>query len=554
MTEQRPPGLRLRFDELIVDNFAGGGGASTGIRFATGRDPDLAINHDPEALAMYRANHPGTQVLCEDVFDVDPRKATGGRPVGLGWFSPDCTFFSKARGGKPHRDKHRARRRRGLAGVVLKWAAQVRPRVIFVENVEEFKQWGPLGADGQPDPARRGESFRRWCSRLRNLGYTVEMRELRACDFGAPTSRKRLFIIARCDGEPIVWPAPTHGPGRARPFRTAAECIDWTIPCPSIFTRKKPLAEATLRRIARGIQRYVLEAKQPFIVPLTHQGGDRVYAIDEPLRTVTGANRGEQAMVAPVLARIGQTGGNGAYVNDVRDPVTTVTTKAEHLLVMPSLAPFVSAYHGDKRPGDVRGASLNETLPTQDTSNRYALVAAFLAKHYGGGENGQQPPGLQMTLPLGTITAVDHHALVASSLVKLKGTCRAGQPVTEPLGTVQAQGLHYAEVRAFLMAYYGVDQDAQLGLPMPTATTRDRFAVVTVAGIDYAIVDIGMRMLTPRELFNAQGFPADYVIDAQHEGKPLTKTAQVAKGGNSVPPPFSEALVTAQYQETADAR
>jgi DNA (cytosine-5)-methyltransferase 1 len=334
MTEQRPPGLRLRFDELIVDNFAGGGGASTGIRFATGRDPDLAINHDPEALAMYRANHPGTQVLCEDVFDVDPRKATGGRPVGLGWFSPDCTFFARSRGGKPFRDKHRARRRRGLAGVVIKWAAQVKPRVICVENVEEFKDWGPLVRDARgewmPDPERKGSSFRRWCAQLRNLGYVVETRVLRACDFGAPTSRRRLFIVARCDGEAIQWPQPTHGPGRQQPFRTAAECIDWTIPCPSIFDRKKPLAEATLRRIARGIKRYVLEARQPFLVRLTHQGGDRVYSTAEPLRTITGAHRGEQAVVSPLLTRLGQTGGNGGYVNDVGQPLTTITAKAAY--------------------------------------------------------------------------------------------------------------------------------------------------------------------------------------------------------------------------------
>ncbi len=517
---------------------------------ATGRHPDIAINHDPQALEMYRANHPGTNTLCEDVFDVEPRKVTGGRPVGLGWFSPDCTFHSKARGGKPHRDKHRARRVRGLAGVVIRWAAQVRPRVICVENVEEFRDWGPLmkNAEGGwvPDPARKGDSFRRWCARLQNLGYVVEARELRACDYGAPTSRKRLFIIARCDGQPIQWPQPTHGPGRIRPYRTAAECIDWRIPCPSIFDRKKPLAPATLRRIARGIKRYVIDAAQPFVMPLTHQGSDsRVYSIAEPLRTVTGANRGEQAVVTPLLARLGQTGGNGSYVNDVRDPVTTVTTKAEHLLIVPTL---VQTGYGE-RPGQApRVPGLEKPLGTVVADGqKHALVMAFLAKHFGGGKNGQQPPGLPMTGPLGTVTAVDHHALVATSLVKLKGTCRDGQPVTEPLGTVQAQGKHYAQVCAFLVAYYGVDQDAQLGLPMPTATTRDRFAIVTIHGVDYAIVDIGMRMLSPRELFNAQGFPRDYEISPSYRGKKFTKTAQVAKAGNSVPPPCSEAVVRAQF-------
>jgi DNA (cytosine-5)-methyltransferase 1 len=274
-------------EELIVDNFAGGGGASVGIQMATGRAPDLAINHDPEALALYRANHPSTRTLCEDVFTVVPREVVAGRPVGLLWASPDCTFFSKARGGKPHRDRNRARKRRGLAGVVLKWAAQVKPRMIFVENVEEFRQWGPLGPDGQPCPKRKGQSFRRWQARLLNLGYEVESRELRACDFGAPTSRRRLFIIARCDGQPITWPEATHGPGRAAPYRTAAECIDWSIPCPSIFGRKKPLAVATQRRIARGIVRYVVNAAAPFIVPITHAGGGRAAAYGD-LRATGG--------------------------------------------------------------------------------------------------------------------------------------------------------------------------------------------------------------------------------------------------------------------------
>lgn len=442
----RPSELRIEFDGLIVDNFAGGGGASTGIWMATGRAPDLAINHNREALALYQANHPDTHVLCEDVFDVDPRAVTVGQPVGLAWFSPDCTFFSKARGAKPHRDRNRARRRRGLAGVVLKWAAQVKPRVICVENVEEFKDWGPLGPDGRPDPARRGMSFRRWVSRLVNLGYAVEMRELRACDYGAPTSRKRLFVVARCDGKPIIWPEATHGPGRPLPYRTAAECIDWTIPCPSIFDRKKPLAPATLRRIARGVMRFVIEAKQPFIVPITHTGCDRVHSIQDPLRTITGAHRGEFALISPTLIQTG---------------------------------------YGERK--------------------------------------GQAPrvPGL-------------------------KGTFKDSQPVDARIATVQAQGNHYAEVRAFLLKYYGTDQAPQLGLPLSTVTTKDRFALVTVAGTDSAIVDIGMRMLTPRELFNGNGFPRDYKIDPEVDGKPLTRTSQVFMCGNAVPPHLSRAIVAAQ--------
>ena len=659
----RPPVLRLYADELVVDNFAGGGGASTGIKWAIGRDPDIAINHDAEALAMYRANHPTTRILREDVFAVNPRFVCGGKRVGLAWFSPDCTFHSKARGGKPFRDPNKARRIRGLAGVVLKWAADpvVRPRIICVENVEEFQDWGPIDKKtGKPDPARKGIWFKRWCTRLRNLGYQLDKRELRACDFGAPTSRKRLFIVARCDGESIAWPTPTHGPGRQRPFRTAAECIDWSRPCPSIFERKKPLADATLRRIARGIKRYVLEAKQPFIVPLTHQGDARTHSIDEPMRTITGANRGEHALVSPVMVRTDMHKSNAGCAYPVEDPLRTVTTGGGHAVVAPLLAPvktwggggneaapadrpmrtvtaskrgehalviptliqtghgerpgqaprvpgldkplgtvvataqnhalvsaFLSTYHGEKGPADVRGAAMDGQLPTQDTSNRHALVSAFLAKHYGGGENGVQTPGQQMQLPIGTVTGKDHHAvvachlqrdfgasvgaplaephptvtaggggksaLVASSLVKLKGTCRDGQPVTEPLGTVQAQGLHYAEVRAFLIKYYGVDGDGgQLQMPLGTVTTRDRFAVVTVHGVDYAIVDIGMRMLTPRELFLAQGFPPDYVIDpvvlVKKNGrkKRLTKTAQVHKCGNSVSPYAAKELVLAQ--------
>ncbi len=544
----RAPELRLEFDELIVDNFAGGGGASTGIAEALGRDPDIAINHCRTALALYGANHPKTKILCEDVFDVSPRAVTAGKRVGLAWFSPDCTFFSKARGAKPHRDRDRARRRRGLAGVVLKWAAQVKPRVICVENVEEFKEWGPLGADGQPDPTRKGLSFRRWMSRLKNLGYDVEMRELRACDFGAPTSRKRLFIIARCDGQPIVWPTPTHGPGRKHPYRTAAECIDWSIPCPSIFGRKKPLAPATLRRIARGIMRYVIEAKQPFIVPITHTGGDRVHSIAEPLRTVTCASRGELALVSPLLSPVKTWGGGGNDASPADRPMRTVTTskRGEHALIVPTL---IQTGYGEREGQAPRVPGLDKPLGTiMATGEKHAVVAAFLAKHYGGGPNGQQTPGLAMTDPTGTITAVDHHAVVTSHLVKLKGTCKDGQAVDVPLATVQAQGNHYGEVRAFLLKYNGTEQDPQLGLPLATVTTKDRFALVTIAGVDYAIVDIGMRMLHPRELFNAQSFPRNYVIDPIINGKPITKTAQVQMCGNAVPPKFSKAIVSAQFR------
>jgi len=456
--------------EIVVDNFACGGGASTGIEAALGRPVDIAINHNAKALAVHLANHPHTLHLREDIRDLDPRHVGAGCAVGLGWFSPDCTYHSKARGGKPFRERNRARRVRGLAWTVIRWAKERRPRVIMLENVEEFADWGPLGDDGRPDPARRGMTFRRWHRQLENLGYQVDMRELRACDYGAPTSRKRLFVIARCDGDEIVFPAASHGPWiGAQPYRTAAECIDWSIPCPSIFTRERPLAEATLRRIARGVMRYVVENPRPFIVPLTHHGDRRLHPLEEPAPTITA--QGSQG----------------------------------------------------------------------------ALVAAFLARHYGGHENDGHP----MTWPVSTITTQDHHHLVASSIVKLKGTCRDGQPVDAPLHTIQAHGLHYGEVRAFLLKYYGTDQDPRLERPLGTVTTKDRFALVTVRGEQYAIVDIGMRMLTPRELARATSFPDSYILDPIHEGKPLSKTDQVWMIGNAVPPAVAEALVRANMVDQA---
>lgn len=447
----RPPVLRLLADELIVDSFAGGGGASTGIEMATGRSPDIAVNHDPEAIAMHAANHPTTKHFCESVWTVDPKMVCGGRKVALAWFSPDCKHFSKAKGGKPVEKKIR-----GLAWVVVRWAKAVKPRVIILENVEEFQDWGPLLDDGRPCPLRRGLTFRRWIGQLRASGYQVETRELRAMDYGAPTSRKRLFVIARSDGLPIVWPEPTHGPGRL-PYRTAAECISWDIPCPSIFERTRPLAEATQRRIARGIRRYVVEAADPFIVPLTHQGDDRAYPIDEPMRTVTGAHRGELALVTP------------------------------------------------------------------------------------------------------TVTAVDHHSLVQTSLMlKLRGGLDdhqvTAQDLRRPAPTVTAGGTHLAEVRAFLVKYYGTDQAPQLRLPLDTITSHDRFGLVVVRGQLYVIDDIGMRMLWPRELFRAQSFPDSYQIQILYFGKPLSKTAQVRMVGNSVPPVMAEALVRAQFAAADAAR
>jgi DNA (cytosine-5)-methyltransferase 1 len=477
--------------ELVIDLFAGGGGASCGIEQAIGRHVDIAVNHDPEAVSLHEANHPQTRHFVSDVYEVDPRTVTDGQAVGLLWASPDCTYHSKARGGKPHRDRNKARRRRGLAWVVCRWAREVRPRVIALENVEEWREWGPLLPCGTPCPERRGTTFARWCAQLRNLGYAVEWRELRACDYGAPTTRKRLFVIARCDGQPIVWPEPTHAKAppkgsRLKPWRTAAECIDWSIPCPSIFERERPLADATLRRIAAGIMRYVVNDPAPYIV------------------------------------RIGQTGhGDGGKVRGVREPLSTVTTKAEHLIVSPTL---VQTGYGEREGQAPRVPGLDKPLGTVVGGQKHALVAAFLARHYPG------VVGASLTQPVPTITTIDHHSVVTT--------------------TPEPRADHSEKVRALLVAYYGSEQDGQaVTEPLRTIPTRDRFGLVTVRGEQYAITDIGMRMLQPRELYTAQGFPASYVIDRGSDGRTLTKSAQVRMCGNSVCPPLARAIVAANYSE-----
>ena len=536
--------------ELVVDNFAGGGGASTGIEAALGRPVDIAINHSPEAVAMHRVNHPSTRHYCEDVWEVDPREACGGRPVGLAWFSPDCTHFSKAKGGQP-----RSKEIRGLADVVIRWARAVKPRTIILENVEEFQTWGPLCDDGRPDPTRAGEDFRRWLSELTACGYQVDFRTLVAADHGAPTTRKRLFLVARCDGGPIVWPDASHGPRRAQPWRTAAEIIDWSLPCPSIFGRKRPLADATLRRIAAGLRRYVIESGRPFIVPLTHHSATpRVHSIDEPFRTITAANRGELALVTPYMM-VNTSKHPGRRVSD---PVATVTTGDHHYLVAPTL---VQTGYGEREGQAPRALDLGKPLGTVVAGGqKHALVAAFLAKHYGN-PTGSPRPGIGCDVPLSTVTSSDHHSLVTaklespaqmSFLAKLYGTSTAAS-VDAPLPTVTAGGQHLAEVRAFLVKYYGSDgspesQQQRLFDPLHTVTTKARFGLVTIHGEEYAITDIGMRMLSPRELFNAQGFPVDYTIDLDFRGKPLTKTAQIELAGNSVCPPAAEALVAANVR------
>jgi DNA (cytosine-5)-methyltransferase 1 len=491
---------------MLVDLFAGGGGASVGIRQALGRDPDLAINHDRVAVAMHRANHPRTKHLQQDIWEVDPRWACRGKDVELLWVSPDCTHHSKAKGGPPVRDI----KRRSLAWVVEKWILGVRPRIIMLENVEEFKNWGPLNGNGEIVQKHNGDIFRAFCKMFRRYGYSVDWRELRACDYGAPTIRKRLFLIARCDGQPIAWPDPTHGDGR-RPYRATEDIIDWSLPCPSIFERKKPLAKNTMRRIFEGIRRYVIEDPEPFIVsyygPKTRGSGFRGCGIDAPLPTQSTENR--FGLVVPTLIQTGygERMGQAPRVPGLGKPLGTV----------------------------VAGGS------------KHAVVAAHLSKYYS------REIGHGVNQPAGTVTTVDHHALVTSHLLKLRGTCRAGQAVTEPAPTVTSGGLHIGEVRAFLLKYYGTDQDPRLREPLHTLTTQDRFGLVTVRGEPYAIADIGMRMLQPHELFAAQGFPSDYLIDITNPetGRPISKKDKVRLVGNSVCPPNARVLIDANIKHTA---
>ena len=528
-------------DELVVDLFAGGGGASTGIEQAIGRHVDIAINHDPEAVSLHQANHPQTEHHVSDVFEVDPVTVTHGRAVGLLWASPDCKHFSKAKGGKPVSKKIRS-----LAWVVVKWAKAVAPRVICLENVEEFQTWGPLAADGRPCPDRKGRTFQRWVSALHGLGYVVEWRELRACDYGAPTIRKRLFLVARRDGAPIIWPEATHAapdslPVRQKklqPWRTAAECIDWSIPAPSIFERERPLADATCRRIAKGIVRYVFEAVEPFIVPMTHSGGDRVHASTEPLRTITTAQRGELALAVPTLIQTGygERPGQAPRVPGLEKPLGTVVAGQKHALVSAFLA---------KHYTGVVGSDLSDPIATVTSVDHHSLVTANLV---GVGARAGQSRPRGMDEPLATITAKADVAIAASHLVKLQQNS-VGQDVRNPMHTVMAGATRFAQVQAFLIKYYGADQAPELSDPLHTVTTRDRFGLVMVKGEPYQLVDIGLRMLTPRELYRAQGFPESYLIDHGADGRPLTKTAQVRMCGNSVCPPLARALVAANYTE-----
>lgn len=630
--------------EIIVDSFAGGGGASTGIELA-GFHVHVAINHDADAIRMHAANHPGTLHLNSNIWQIDPDDIVREHgPVGLLWASPDCKHFSKAKGGKPVQKNIR-----DLAWTVCNWAERAKPRVIILENVEEFRTWGPLTEAGRPCPERSGETFERWLKKLRKAGYKVEHRELRACDYGAPTIRKRLFVIARRDGEPIVWPEPTHGSpddpeviaGNRLPWRTAAEIIDWSLDCPSIFMEKsdadrhfeetgvrlkRPLADNTLRRIAKGVQRYVVEASEPFIVTLNHGGEwQRGWSLGEPFRTVTAARDAHglvvphvttmrnsekpftagneplhtvtaggarQASVQATLAPAVSYGQQGGGSRSVGVPLHTVTasSKDQNQVLAPTMvkfradsigqtltvpAPTVTANSYLKRPGgasplallapvliprygerpgqEPRARSVEDPLASVvPTGNGASVVTAFMAQHNAGPRPGA--PGRPVTAPMSTLmSSASQQTVVAASMINMKGTNRSARPATDPLSTITAHTVHAAAVQAFMVKYYGTDQDPRLDEPMHTITTRDRFSLVTVMvdGEPWVIVDIGLRMLTPRELFLAQGFPKSYRIDADLDGKPFTKSTLTSCAGNSVCPPLAEALVSANYEPRA---
>lgn len=523
-------------EPLIIDMFAGGGGASLGIERATGRKIDIAINHNAAAIRMHAANHPGALHLQDDVRKVKPLAVVGGRAVDLLWASPDCTHHSKAKGGKP-----RSKRLRGLAWMVVRWLKLTQPNLLFLENVEEFAQWGPLLDDGRPCPFRKGESFKRWIRAIKSLGYKVEWRVLVAADFGAPTTRKRLYLIARRDGRPIVWPDPTHAkdPGgnlhtmHLAKWRSAAECIDWTIPCPSIFERKKPLAENTQKRIAEGIRRYVIECAEPFLVGIDNASGSGVWAGDEPLRTVTGENR--FGLVAPSLVQTGygEREGQSPRVMDITQPLGTVLGENHRALCAAFLA---------KHYTGVVGQAAGDPLGTVTAVDHHSAVVATICGV--GGRAGQSPPrGLNS--PLATVTAKADAAIVTAQLEVMYSNS-AGANLREPMPTITASG-HLAEVRAFLTKWYGTGCGQKLSDPAATVTSKDRLGLVLVRGEQYQIVDIGLRMLRPRELARAMGFPDDYQL-------PGTITEQVARIGNAVCPDMAEALVRANYRPVMAAQ
>lgn len=540
--------------ELIVDNFAGGGGASTGIEMATGYSVDITTNHDPEAIRMHKANHPNTKHYCEDVWQVDPVEACNGHPVGLAWFSPDCKHFSKAKGGKP-KDKFI----RGLAWVACRWAGLVHPRVIMLENVEEFKTWGPLNRRHHPIKSKQGKTFERFVQQLTDLGYEVQFKELVAADYGTPTMRKRFFMIARCDGKPIVWPEPTHAPadseavkaGLLKPYVGAYTQLDFSLPCPSIFDTSeeikekygiravRPLAPKTMERIARGLKKFVLENPEPFIIQCNHGGERRPNDIREPMPTITGKHG--YGIVEPTLTPYMGTNMTNHPGGNCKDPIHTITTGNQQCLISPTLI----QYHSETSKDGVRGQTIEDPIMTVDSSNRYGLVTSFLHKYYDGGYKGA---GETVENPLPTVTAWDHNSVVTANLIQMNNHCD-GKDIRQPLPTITAGDGHFGEVRAFLIKYYGQGTGQDIKEPLDTVTAQDRFGLVTINGTDYQIVDIGLRMLEPRELYGCQGFPEDYIIDHDYTRKTYPRSEQVRRCGNAVCPPIPAALVRANLPE-----
>lgn len=584
-------------DEIIVDNFAGGGGASTGIELATGRRVAIAINHDPDAIRMHRTNHPYTEHLQASVWDVDPVAVCRGRSVGLAWLSPDCKHFSKAKGAALV-----DRKIRGLAWITLRWAAKMRPRVIILENVEEFQTWGPVRR-GKPVKKLAGTTFRKFISQLEALGYTVEFRELVAADYGAPTSRKRFYLIARCDGKPIVWPKPTHsktGADGLPKWRSAAEIIGWSLPCPSVFDTKadimgkyglkavRPLAKNTMRRIIRGVDKFTIRSGKPFIVqqkfqnaaqniekPLTtvtavgaHELCKPLLApvtvtntsnsvgatVGEPMNTVRTGGGGGQMMVTPFLSESNHSG--GGHIAPVGDAYKTITAKHTGGIVAPSLI----QYHTEQTES-VRASGLGTPINTVDASNRYGLTCANLVEYYTGGRP------LDVQAPMHTVTSHDREAVVAAHVVKFKGD-NVGTPPSEPLQTVTASagkeracsGGTFAVCKAYLAKIRSGDDlghwpeiRALLNEFCGYTLAEDEVLLLEISGALYYIADIGLRMLSPRELYNAMGFPPDYIIDHDYEGNEYKKSAQVARCGNAVCPPMATALVRANLPEWCGA-
>ena len=610
------------FEKIIVDNFAGGGGASTGIELACGRPVTIAINHDPDAILLHRTNHPYTEHLQASVWDVDPEAVCRGRKVGLAWFSPDCKHFSKAKGAALV-----DRNIRGLAWIVLRWAGTVRPDVIMLENVEEFQTWGPV-RKGKPVKSKAGQTFRQWKKQLSDLGYVIEHKELVAADYGAPTTRKRFVLVARCDGKPIVWPERTHAPrnspevqaGKLKPWRSAAEIIDWSIPGYSIFQSKeeikqkygatvvRPLAGNTLRRVIRGVDKFTLKSGKPFLVPTgygeRHGQAPRVHDVDKPVPTVVGT--GKQLLAATNLVSIGQTGG-GDRIRDAREPAPTTVSKQETCLVSANLvecnhaggghiadmrephktitakhtggvvAPVLIQYHTEQTE-NVRANGLEEPINTVDASNRYGFVSANLVEYYGNGNpldiwepmhtaTSHDREGLvavhiqkyfsgvigtKAEDPLPTVTAVDHNSVCAAQIAEFKGA-DIGQDCRKPLRTITASAGEFAVVRVTL------SQTGDMGYWPQVRELLNRFCgydladneclVLMIGGVGYYIADITLRMLTPRELYNAMGFPPDYQIERDYLGNAYPKSKQVARCGNAVCPPLAEAMVRANLPD-----